>query len=71
MAGITLGIDAIKRLCGALDLNPLVVRRIIIDIPADGVVVVYVEQFMSGEFLDLLLPEVGSLEVRILGKGDT
>ena len=68
MARMRLGIDAIRKLCKALDLNPSITKRIIIDIPADGIVIAYVEQFTSEKFLDLLLPEVGSLDVRVLGK---
>ena len=41
-------------------------RRVIIDIEAGDVVRVYVELYGTREMLDLILPEVGRAEIKVL-----
>lgn len=40
-------------ICKALDIDPGRVRRIILDLPADGMVVAYVEMIADTRFLDI------------------
>lgn len=54
-----------------LGLNPKLTRRIVIDIPHEGVVTIYTELFMSSEVLELELPpEIMGAKVKILGEGE-
>lgn len=50
-----------------LGLNPKLTRRIVIDIPHEGVATIYAELFMSSEVLELELPpEIMGAKIKIL-----
>jgi|HubBroStandDraft_4_1064222.scaffolds.fasta_scaffold00029_46 hypothetical protein len=45
---IALGMTALEEICKALDL-PRMTNHVVIDIPVDGAVTVYVKHFLDGE----------------------
>lgn len=58
--------EFLKKVTG---IDPIYLRRVIIDISIDDIVKVYVEKFASTEMLELNFPtEIKNAEIKILGK---
>lgn len=56
---VTLGKEFVLDLCKRLHLDSSLTKRIVIDIPTDGIAMVYVQQMMSSDVLDIVWPESG------------
>lgn len=52
-----------EELCKALNLNSSDVRRIIIDVNTDSLVVVYVEMYGTTQLLNIKLPDEFDVEI--------
>lgn len=52
MAAIPGFMPIARKICESLGLEPTECKRIIVDIPCDGLVKVYVEKYMDGTYID-------------------
>ena len=66
---LCLGDNLIPKLCEGLEIDPELVRRIIIDAEVGCIAMAYVEYFASDKMLELHLPELREgVEVKVLDK---
>ena len=62
--------DICELLCTALGLNPDYVKRVVLDVNAGHLVMVYVEMYASYKMLDIDWGMLGNVEIKILDKAD-
>ena len=53
------GSDFLNIICDALDINKETVRRVVLDIPYNDVVVAYIEQLASSKILEINMQSDG------------